>query len=99
MAAGAAELLFQCVFDGSLSIKDANKERRPYHKNCSCALHKRQSSVCSTHKMLSLPTKKPCHGLTLSVSASRLLSSSSCLCRPIQKCVNNKFAALPDDQQ
>ncbi|GAA0164202.1 hypothetical protein LIER_39739 [Lithospermum erythrorhizon] len=89
MTAGAAEVLFQCVFHGSLSIKDVNKERRPYHKNCSCALHNEQPTICSAHPRLSLPTKKvkkPCHGLALSVSASKFFSPSSCLGHPIQRC-------------
>ncbi|GAA0164450.1 hypothetical protein LIER_43683 [Lithospermum erythrorhizon] len=53
MAAGVVELLFQCVFVGSLSIKDTDKERRPYHKNCSCALHTLQYNICFSHRRLS----------------------------------------------
>nr|XP_009804568.1 PREDICTED: uncharacterized protein LOC104249783 [Nicotiana sylvestris] len=38
MASGAAEMVFQCIFDASLSNFE-NMERKPYHRNCSCALH------------------------------------------------------------
>lgn len=30
---------FKHVFDGTLSISEMQKERRPYHKQCSCGLH------------------------------------------------------------
>nr|GMD76989.1 uncharacterized protein LOC109177774 [Ipomoea batatas]GMD80163.1 uncharacterized protein LOC109177774 [Ipomoea batatas] len=41
MAAGAASSdgLLRAVFDGCIS-HDAGIKRRPYHRNCSCALHK-----------------------------------------------------------
>ncbi|RXH74318.1 hypothetical protein DVH24_029039 [Malus domestica] len=38
-SAGVAGMMFRCVFEGSLSMQDTEIERRPYHKNCSCALH------------------------------------------------------------
>ncbi|KAB2618846.1 hypothetical protein D8674_014715 [Pyrus ussuriensis x Pyrus communis] len=41
-----AGMMFQCVFEGSLSMQDTEIERRPYHKNCSCALHSK-ASICS----------------------------------------------------
>ncbi|XP_022867076.1 uncharacterized protein LOC111386829 [Olea europaea var. sylvestris] len=46
MATGAAALMFHHVFDGSLSMYDMDIERRPYHRNCTCALHK-QKATCS----------------------------------------------------
>lgn len=39
-----------CVFDGSLSMQDFLIERRPYHRNCGCALHDdrfRNGAACS----------------------------------------------------
>ncbi|KAK1276611.1 hypothetical protein QJS04_geneDACA003778 [Acorus gramineus] len=39
MAAGAADGLLRCVFEGCLRIFDTEIERRPYHRNCGCALH------------------------------------------------------------
>ncbi|KAK3033190.1 hypothetical protein RJ639_036982 [Escallonia herrerae] len=40
MWTAAAEMMLQCVYNGSLSAHDMDVERRPYHRNCSCALHK-----------------------------------------------------------
>ncbi|KAK7291992.1 hypothetical protein RIF29_07593 [Crotalaria pallida] len=34
------------VFEGSISIHDMEVERRPYHKNCGCALHN-LNTICS----------------------------------------------------
>lgn len=39
-ATGAAEMMIRCVFNGSLSMRDVDIERRPYHGNCGCALHR-----------------------------------------------------------
>lgn len=43
----AAEMMLQCVFNGNLSLHDMHKERRPYHRDCDCALHKLKGTVCS----------------------------------------------------
>ncbi|KAK3025807.1 hypothetical protein RJ639_040713 [Escallonia herrerae] len=40
MSTAAAEMMLHCVLGGTLSMHDMNIERRLYHKNCSCALHK-----------------------------------------------------------
>ncbi|PSS36135.1 Mucin-5AC like [Actinidia chinensis var. chinensis] len=47
MATGAAgDRLFRgCVFDGCLSGSDTEIKQRPYHRNCSCALH-RSRGLC-----------------------------------------------------
>ncbi|KAB2618845.1 hypothetical protein D8674_014714 [Pyrus ussuriensis x Pyrus communis] len=51
--------MFQCVFEGSLSMQDTGIERRPYHKNCSCALHSK-AGVCSNacQRNISFPKKQ-----------------------------------------
>ncbi|KAB2618840.1 hypothetical protein D8674_014709 [Pyrus ussuriensis x Pyrus communis] len=56
---GVAGMMFQGVFEGSLSMQDTEIERRPYHKNCSCALHSK-SGVCSNagQRNLSFPKKQ-----------------------------------------
>jgi len=46
MATGACGMMLQCVFEGSISLHDMEIERRPYHKNCGCALHN-MNGVCS----------------------------------------------------
>ncbi|KAK4369868.1 hypothetical protein RND71_009343 [Anisodus tanguticus] len=60
MANVAAEMMLQCVFDERLSMSDMNIERRPYHKNCSCALHKQkaeQPNTCVHSRNISFPQK------------------------------------------
>ncbi|KAI6682379.1 uncharacterized protein LOC115677447 [Syzygium oleosum] len=46
MAAGAAECLLRCVYEGCIPGCDSGVERRPYHRNCGCALHKKSRSNC-----------------------------------------------------
>ncbi|KAI4380494.1 hypothetical protein MLD38_006678 [Melastoma candidum] len=36
----SAEGFLRCVYEGCISGCDSCVERRPYHKNCRCALHK-----------------------------------------------------------
>ncbi|KAG6739905.1 hypothetical protein POTOM_057523 [Populus tomentosa] len=40
MATGSADGFFRHVYDGCLSGGDMGIGRRPYHRNCRCALHK-----------------------------------------------------------
>ncbi|KAL7221811.1 hypothetical protein ACSBR1_023703 [Camellia fascicularis] len=41
MATGAAgDGLLRGVFEGCISGSDTGIQRRPYHRNCTCALHK-----------------------------------------------------------
>ncbi|KAL5705259.1 hypothetical protein ACHQM5_023588 [Ranunculus cassubicifolius] len=41
MGSEVAKVLLQCVYyEGCISVYDKEIERRPYHRNCSCALHK-----------------------------------------------------------
>ncbi|WCJ30061.1 hypothetical protein M5689_011645 [Euphorbia peplus] len=62
MAARAADLLVQSVFDGSITMHDLEIQRRPYHKDCNCALHNSQGIIaptaCSQHGTMSFPRKK-----------------------------------------
>ncbi|WCJ30060.1 hypothetical protein M5689_011644 [Euphorbia peplus] len=62
MATHAAELSVQCVFDGSITMHDLEVQRRPYHKDCKCALHNLQAIIapnaCSQHGTMSFPRKK-----------------------------------------
>ncbi|KAJ0015000.1 hypothetical protein Pint_20566 [Pistacia integerrima] len=53
--------MHHCATDCSLSLDDVDIERRPYHKNCSCALHKLKgicSDACSKQNSISFPKKK-----------------------------------------
>uniref|UniRef100_A0A7N0RGE1 Uncharacterized protein n=1 Tax=Kalanchoe fedtschenkoi TaxID=63787 RepID=A0A7N0RGE1_KALFE len=45
MAAAAGDGM-QFVFDSCLSGCDCGIDRRPYHRNCGCALHKSRSRGC-----------------------------------------------------
>ncbi|KAG7942666.1 hypothetical protein I3843_16G115700 [Carya illinoinensis] len=39
----AAEGIFRCLYESCISSCDTWIERRPYHRNCTCALHKPRS--------------------------------------------------------
>ncbi|CAA3005082.1 Hypothetical predicted protein [Olea europaea subsp. europaea] len=81
MATGAAALMFHHVFDGSLSMYDMDIERRPYHRNCTCALHKQKatcSNAVSHGRNISFVKKELWNKYSLiSVSASTVSSVSS----------------------
>ncbi|RVW43744.1 hypothetical protein CK203_074138 [Vitis vinifera] len=47
MATGAAEGLLWGVYEGCISGCDMGIERRPYHRNCKCALHKSKGNTGS----------------------------------------------------
>ncbi|KAK4374881.1 hypothetical protein RND71_005558 [Anisodus tanguticus] len=87
MASGTAEIMLQCVYDGSLSMLDMDIERRPYHRNCSCALHKqkgKQPSTCVHGRNIS-PKRKKQKDMTLSIAVSKFSSpSSSCNNSPVR---------------
>ncbi|CAI9783094.1 unnamed protein product [Fraxinus pennsylvanica] len=82
MATGAAYMMFRCVFEGSLSMCDMDTERRPYHRNCTCALHKQKgtgSNAISHRRTISFQNKELWNKCSLiSISASTTSSSSSC---------------------
>ena len=51
MATGATpDGLFWSVYEGCISCYDNCVERRPYHRNCGCALHNKSLINC-THKL------------------------------------------------
>ncbi|KAG6587851.1 hypothetical protein SDJN03_16416, partial [Cucurbita argyrosperma subsp. sororia] len=45
------EMMGGCVFDGSISMRDFLIERRPYHRNCGCALHHRLKNGGCPHAL------------------------------------------------
>ncbi|RXH74314.1 hypothetical protein DVH24_029035 [Malus domestica] len=71
--AGISGMMFQCVFEGSLSMQDTEIERRPYHKNCGCALHS-NAGVCSNacQRNISFPKKQSWSDGTLCMQASAI---------------------------
>ncbi|KAK3221843.1 hypothetical protein Dsin_008868 [Dipteronia sinensis] len=42
--AAAADGFFRNVYEGCISRCDSGIERRPYHRNCSCALHSKSNN-------------------------------------------------------
>ncbi|KAK5824363.1 hypothetical protein PVK06_019134 [Gossypium arboreum] len=74
MGIGAAEMMFRCVLQGSISMQDCLMERRPYHRNCQCALHNLKviclSTCTSRTTNISFPKKQPRGYCSLSLSAS-----------------------------
>ncbi|PIA45670.1 hypothetical protein AQUCO_01600119v1 [Aquilegia coerulea] len=63
MATGAAQGLIRCVLDVCLSLFDVDIERRPYHRNCTCALHKSKATRCykvsgRNNKNISYPMRR-----------------------------------------
>ncbi|KAF9614441.1 hypothetical protein IFM89_018586 [Coptis chinensis] len=80
METGVAGALLQCVYSGSISIFDMEMERRPYHKNCTCALHsskKNCSNLCPQRRQISVPTKQFWKECSLSLEGTHHSSRSS----------------------
>ncbi|KAK9947421.1 hypothetical protein M0R45_003047 [Rubus argutus] len=58
----ATKMMLQCVLEGSISMHDMEVEHRPYHRNCSCAMHKVKgscSNACPQQMNISFPKKQP----------------------------------------
>ncbi|KAL3824574.1 hypothetical protein ACJIZ3_020603 [Penstemon smallii] len=73
-------MMFRCVFDGSLSMCDMNIERRPYHRNCKCAMHELKgkcSHAGSQPRNISFKKKEFSNNCSFSLSASNISSQSS----------------------
>ncbi|KAJ0091457.1 hypothetical protein Patl1_14832 [Pistacia atlantica] len=78
-AIGATEMMLKGLFHGSLLLDDTSIERRPYHRNCSCALHKLNggfSAACSQKTHVSFPKKveRSSGGLIIATAAVRCTS-------------------------
>ncbi|PRQ46209.1 hypothetical protein RchiOBHm_Chr2g0086581 [Rosa chinensis] len=76
---GVSGMIFQCVFEGSLSMQDTEIERRPYHKNCNCALHKSKGGACLNacpQRNISFPKKQSWTDGSLCMSAATSKVSS-----------------------
>ncbi|KAI4377303.1 hypothetical protein MLD38_014955 [Melastoma candidum] len=78
----AAEGFLRCVYEGCISGCDSCVDRRPYHKNCRCALHKSKKG-CShglpRSNNVSYPVRRSWSegSLLLTSSSSPSLSPSS----------------------
>ncbi|CAN4096606.1 unnamed protein product [Withania somnifera] len=55
MAAGAAgDGMFRGIFEGSISGHDLEISKRPYHRNCGCALHKSRGNCSHSSKNMNV---------------------------------------------
>lgn len=82
MTTGAADFMFRCASAGSLSMSDMNIERRPYHKNCKCALHDLKGKCSHAYQQLnsvSFPKREFKNTCSIKLSASTISSQSSCV--------------------
>ncbi|KNA16922.1 hypothetical protein SOVF_084820 [Spinacia oleracea] len=73
MAAASDHGMFHCVFDGCIS-GNSEIQRRPYHRNCSCALHRSRGSCSHTSlprsSNVTYPIRRSWSEGTLALSAS-----------------------------
>nr|GMD82830.1 hypothetical protein POPTR_006G189700 [Ipomoea batatas] len=79
MASEAAKLMLHCVFAASIPLSDTEIERRPYHRNCGCALHALKSSradICSHRRTISFPKKQTRTDNNNALSAGKLSLSA-----------------------
>ncbi|CAK9135279.1 unnamed protein product [Ilex paraguariensis] len=79
MATGAAgDGLLRGVFEGCISGHDTGIQRRPYHRNCGCALHKSRGhcSHVSPNRNVSYPIRRAWSESCLALMASG--NSSPC---------------------
>ncbi|XP_020209067.1 uncharacterized protein LOC109794003 [Cajanus cajan] len=76
----SADGLFRPIYEGCISAFDSDVERRPYHRNCGCALHSKSTRAC-THKSprgntVSYPIRRAWSEGTLATAAHSSPSSS-----------------------
>ncbi|KAK9149541.1 hypothetical protein Scep_008298 [Stephania cephalantha] len=81
MATVAADSLLGCIFEGCIAGSDNDIERRPYHRNCGCAMHKSRGSCCKSspkNQQVSFPMRRArSESCLVAVAASNQSSPSS----------------------
>ncbi|KAI3513844.1 hypothetical protein L1887_12044 [Cichorium endivia] len=81
MASGTAgDGIFGNVFGGCISSDDFGIERRPYHRNCSCALHRSGENRClhAQNQKISYPIRRSwSEGCLVAMMASTSAASPS----------------------
>lgn len=63
----SADGIFRSIFEGCISGLDSAIERRPYHKNCGCALHDKSSGAGKNQNQRRPPSCRR-HGSSESIS-------------------------------
>ncbi|KAL5730411.1 hypothetical protein ACHQM5_003234 [Ranunculus cassubicifolius] len=92
MATGAGDAFTRGVFDGSISMRDLEMNQRPYHRNCSCALHKskKDGNGCGKNgcknKKISFPIRRAWSESCLVLAGSKYAAASP---SPSSSPVNN----------
>ncbi|RDX73725.1 hypothetical protein CR513_46619, partial [Mucuna pruriens] len=81
-SAAASDGFFRPIYEGCISGYDNDVERRPYHRNCGCALHSKSQNKACGHKMprcnsVSYPMRRAWSEGSLFISASPHSSPSS----------------------
>uniref|UniRef100_A0A162A9Z1 Uncharacterized protein n=1 Tax=Daucus carota subsp. sativus TaxID=79200 RepID=A0A162A9Z1_DAUCS len=79
MDAAASHMMLHCAFDSCLSMSDMEIERRPYHRNCSCALHKPKDSrpaACFRHGNVAFSKKGSWSDCSITLSSPKISSQS-----------------------
>ncbi|XP_057968343.1 uncharacterized protein LOC131157903 [Malania oleifera] len=104
MASGAADGLLRCVFEGCISGVDTAVDRRPYHRNCGCALHKSRRGAKCPHSLsrspnVSYPIRRAWSEGCLALAASAHSSPSSSPAAPFELRKSNYPATLADDDE
>lgn len=82
MATGAAagDGMFRNVFEGCISGCDTGIERRPYHRNCGCALHKSRGKCSHSNRSgmnVSYPIRRSWSDGCLALAAAAAAASRS----------------------
>ncbi|WOG96562.1 hypothetical protein DCAR_0415898 [Daucus carota subsp. sativus] len=88
MDAAASHMMLHCAFDSCLSMSDMEIERRPYHRNCSCALHKPKDSrpaACFRHGNVAFSKKGSWSDCSITLSSPKISSQSLFLSVHLQK--------------
>ncbi|KAK8545173.1 hypothetical protein V6N13_066470 [Hibiscus sabdariffa] len=101
--AAAAETILRCVLEGSLLMQEMEVERRPYHRNCSCALHNLKGSVCSSaacsrSRNISFAKRKTWNNCSLSMADSRSPPIGSSSVRNMKSKTSTVFCFVDDHQ-
>ncbi|KAG1364359.1 hypothetical protein COCNU_11G011860 [Cocos nucifera] len=80
MATGAQGWI-HCALEGCIPAFDSEIRQRPYHRNCSCALHGSRFRSCHLHckAKISYPIQHSLERLHLTISASSFPNSSCCI--------------------
>lgn len=107
----AADGIFRCIFEGCISGLDSAIERRPYHKNCGCALHdgsrgasknqNQRRTSCRRHgssESISFPIRRSwSEGNIMAMNFSSSSSSSNLQSLSSSSSLTNLASPLPSD--